>query len=87
MAHRVVFASGAVLELILILTRDFEAFLVVILAVIPREIANPPPLEPILAGSMIGFPAGSISHTSKKLEMPAGHFASEPGNDYVPLFL
>lgn len=87
MAHRVVFASGAILELILILIRDFEVFLVVILAVTPREIANPPPLAPILAGSMIRFPVGSISHTSKKLEMPAGHFASDLGNNCVLLLL
>jgi len=81
MAHRVVFASGAGFELIRMLTRDFDAFLVVTFVVTPFEIANPPPLAPIRAGSVMEFPAQSVSHTSKKLEMPAGHVASEAGND------
>jgi len=57
MAHRVVCASGAGFELIRILTRDFDAFLVITFDVTPLEIAKPPPLEPIRAGSMIEFPA------------------------------
>jgi len=57
MAHRVVCASGAGFELIRILTRDFDAFLVVTFDVTPLEIAKPPPLDPIRAGSMIEFPA------------------------------
>lgn len=81
MAHRVVCASGAGFELIRMLTRDFEAFLVATFDVTPLEIAKPPPLAPIRAGSMIEFPAWSVSHTSKKLEMPAGHVASDAGND------
>jgi len=57
MAHRVVFASGAGFELIRMLTRDFDAFLVVTFVVTPFEIANPPPLAPIRAGSVMEFPA------------------------------
>lgn len=87
MADRVVCASGAGFELMRMLRRDLDAFLVDTLAVAPLGIANPPPLAPIRAGSMIEFPAASVSHTSKKLEMPAGHVASEAGNEYVPLFL
>ena len=87
MAHRVVCASGAGFELMRILTQDFAAFLVVTFDVTPLEIAKPPPLAPIRAGSMIEFPAQSISHTSKKLEMPAGQNASDTGKDLPDLML
>jgi len=83
MAHRVVRASGAGFELIRILSRGLEAFRVTILAVTAGEIANPPPLAPIRAGSLIGFPVASVSHTSKKLEMPAGHAASETRKSFA----
>jgi hypothetical protein len=78
-AARVVCASGAVCELILISIRVRSFFLTVTRDVAPRAIANPPPRAPILAGSPIGLPAASWSQTSKKLDMPAGQKAAETG--------
>ncbi len=63
-----------------------ELLLAVTLALTPRAIPNPPPLAPIRVGSVSAFPAGSVSHTSKKLDMPAGEAASAAGKIFRPAF-
>ncbi len=82
-ADRVVCASGAGFELILILILVSALFLTMAREVAPRGIANPPPLAPILAGSVSGLPDESKLHTSKKLEIPAGQNASETRNRFA----
>ena len=57
----------------------FSAFLVVTFAEIPRLRAKPPPLAPILTGSVRGLPSVSALQISKKLDMAAGDTASEDG--------
>jgi len=79
-AERVVCASGAGLELILICIRVRYRFLTVTRDVTPRAITKPPPLDPTLVGSESALPAVSLLHTSKKLEIPAGQKAAESGN-------
>jgi len=76
-AERVVCAPGAGFELILTLTRVTPLFRTMALELAPREIANPPPRDPILAGSASGWPDESTLQISKKLEIPAGQNASE----------
>ena len=84
MAERVVRASGAGFELIRMEIRVCGAFLTYTLALTPRVIPKPPPLEPIRVGSVNALPAGSVSHTSKKLDIAAGLAASETGKDVLP---
>ena len=79
-ADRVVCASGAAFELILILILVSALLFTMVREMAPRGIAKPPPRAPILAGSTIGFPDESRLHTSKKLEIPAGQNASETRN-------
>ena len=81
MAHSVVLASGACLELTRIRTLDFNDFLVDTLALTPRLRAKPPPLAPISNGSVRGLPTGSTLQISKKLDNPAGQAASDTGKD------
>jgi hypothetical protein len=79
-AERVVSASGAGFELILILILVSAFFRIVTREVAPWGIANPPPRAPILAGSASGLPDKSTLQISKKLEIPAGEKAFETRN-------
>jgi len=48
--------------------------------VTPRVSANPPPLAPIMVGSVSGLPSLSLLQISKKLEMPAGQKTVDDAN-------
>jgi len=51
----------------------------------PFWIPKPPPLEPTLSKSAMGFPSFVLSQISKKLEIPAGEkaFATVFGNYFA----